>query len=241
MRNNALYWFLADVLDWLVWGGELINPENLPGDTEHPVVFVSNHAFALGPIAVISSLPIRVYPWVISDMMEWEKAAAYLCKDFVEPQLHISPPFSMAISKLISQISVRLLRAMECIPVWHGERLLETYHISLRTLMQGRSILVFPENSASEMNELFMMTPFEKSFARLGELYFEQTKRILPFYPLAVHSAERKVKVGKPILYNPYNNPIRERIRIKYLIESIIHDLYLSITLESYTGVPLPH
>ena len=241
MHKDALYWFLTKALDWLLWGGELMNGENLPTHTEYPVVFVSNHAAALGPIAVISSLPVRVHPWVISDMLEWDKAAAYLCKDFVEPQLHISPPFSMRISKLISQASVRLLRALEGIPVWHGEKLFETYRISLQSLVRGKSILVFPENPALPMNEWFLMTPFEKSIARLGELYFEQTKRILPFFPLAIHPAERKMNIGKPILYNPHNDPVRERIRIKDVIEAIIHDLYLNITLENHAGIPLPH
>ncbi len=240
MNNDVLYWFLARELGWLVWSGELLNREDLPTDREYPVIFVSNHAAALGPIAVISSLPVRVYPWVISDMLEWDKAAPYLCKDFVEPQLHIPSPFSMTISKLISQASVRLMHAMECIPVWHGEKLLETYRISLYALNQGKSILIFPENPALPRNELFRMTPFEKSFARLGELYFEQTKKILCFYPLAVHASARKIKIGKPIQYNPDNDPVRERVRIKRVLESVIHDLYLSITLEDYTGVPLP-
>ena len=45
MKGDALYWFLARALDWLVWGGELLNRENLP--EEYPVIFVSNHATAL--------------------------------------------------------------------------------------------------------------------------------------------------------------------------------------------------
>ena len=239
MKNDVLYWFVARTLGWLAWNGELLNRENFP--EEYPVIFVSNHIAALGPIAVISSLPVRVYPWVISDMMDRDKAAAYLLQDFVEPQLHISPPFGIAISRLISQASVRLLRTVECIPVWHGKRLLETYRISLDALNQGKSILVFPENPAQKMNELFRMKPFEKSFARLGELYFEQTKKILSFYPLAVHPVARKIKFGRPVQFNPHNGPVRERIRIKRILESIIQDLYLDIILESYASIPLPH
>lgn len=239
MNIDSLYWFLARTLGWLVWGGDPLNREGLPA--EYPVVFVCNHAAALGPIAAISSLPVRIYPWVISDMMEKDKAAAYLCRDFVEPQMHVPPPISMLVSRLISKVSVRLFRAMECVPVWRGEGLLETYRLSLRTLVQGKSLLIFPENPALPMNDLFRMTPFEKSFARLGETYFEQTKKSLPFYPLAVHSIARKIKIGKPVLYHPHNDLVRERIRIKRLIEATIHDLYLSITLESITSVPIPH
>jgi hypothetical protein len=238
MRGDLLYWSIVRALDWLVWDGEVLDRENFP--TELPVVFVANHAKSLGPIAAVASLPVRVYPWVISDMVEWDKAAEYLRKDFVEPQLHILHPWSMTISRLIAQASVRLLRAVECIPVWHGDGLLKTYRISLDALLLGRSILVFPENPALEMNQLFLMTPFEKSFARLGELYFEKTNRILPFVPLAIHPQDHRVKVGKAVIYNPNNDPALERIRIKRVLESAVQELYLEIARDSYIGIPLP-
>ena len=239
MKGDAPYWSLAETLGWLVWGGELLNRENLPD--EYPVIFVSNHAAALGPIAVTSSLPIRLYPWVISDMLDWGKAAEYLRLDFVEPQLHVSPPLSSKLSRLISLASVRLLRAIESIPVYRGERLRDTYHISMEYLADGRSLLIFPEDPKGPLNDLFLMRPFKKGFARLGEMYYEKTKRILRFYPLAVNAAARKLKAGKPVSYNPYNNVIKERIRIKCVLESTIHDLYVSTILDDYAGIPLPH
>jgi hypothetical protein len=147
----------------------------------------------------------------------------------------------MTVSKLLSQLSVRLLWAVGCIPVWNGDGLHKTYHISTNALVQGKSLLIFPESSTLEMNELFRMKPFEKSFARLGELYFKETTRILHFVPLAIHPLKRQIKIGKTILYNPYNDPVLERIRIKRVIESIIHDLYLNFILDGYAGIPLPH
>jgi len=239
MKGDALYWFLARGLDWLIWGGELVNPGDLP--EEYPVVFISNHAAALGPIAVTASLPIRVYSWVVADMLDFAKAPEYLRKDFVEPQLHIPASLSLRVSRLISLASVRLLRAVESIPVWQGDQLPETYRLSVEALVRGRSLLIFPEDPKQEMNELFMMTPFYKGFTRLGEMYYERTKMILRFHPLAVHPRERRIKAGRPIQYNPYNDPIRERIRIKRILESAVQELYLSISLEGRAGIPLPH
>ena len=115
MRGDALYWFMSHVLDAFIWGGELTGSENLP--TEGPAIYVCNHALALGPIAVAASLPVRIHPWVINDMLDPQKAAAYLNMDFVEPQLHIPSPFSTLVSRWISQISVRLLRGIGSIPV----------------------------------------------------------------------------------------------------------------------------
>lgn len=239
MKGDALYWFLADILKVMVWGGELVNPADLPN--EFPVVFVSNHAAALGPIAVTSSLPIRVFPWAIGDMLDFDKAPDYLRKDFIESQLHLPPPSALKFSTLLSKISVRLLRAIDCIPVWQGEALFETYRMSVDALVQCKSLLIFPEDSKQKMNELYRMSPFYRGFTRLGEMYYKRTKNILRFYPLAVHPVVRKIKVGKPISYNPYNDHAGERIRIWDSLESSIHDLYLNIAFEGYSGIPLPH
>lgn len=239
MSGDVLYHVLAGLLDVAIWGGELVDEQNLP--EEGPAVYVANHALALGPIAVASSLPVRLYPWVIGDMVDWGKAAAYLNRDFVEPQLHIPPPISMIVSRLISQASVRLLKNIECIPVWQGEDLKETYRISVDFLMRGRSLLIFPEDPAQPLDEQCRMSPFKKGFSRLGEMYFESTQKILRFYPLVIHPRLRELKVCKPISFNPNNNSANERIRIKSVLESIIRNAYLEMTLRSYAGIPLPH
>lgn len=239
MSGDVLYRFFVKFLDAFIWGGDLVGAENLPGTG--PAVFVSNHALALGPIAAAASLPIRLYPWVINDMLDWDKAAAYLNKDFTEPQLHVPAPLSMLVSKLITQASVRLLRGIESIPVWHGEKALETYRISVEYLAQGKSLLIFPEDPAQPLDEQCKMSPFQKGFARLGELFYERTRQILRFYPLAVHPGLRQVKMGKPIAFNPNNLPANERLRIRSVLESMIRNMFLELTLQGYAGIPLPH
>jgi len=237
MSDNYLYHGLAGLLDLLVWGGELVGVENLP--KTGPVVFISNHALALGPIAVVASLPMRVYPWVIADMLEWDKAAAYLNKDFIEPQLHIPPPLSMFVARIIAQASVRLLRKFDCIPVWHGEQVLETYRISVEYLMKGRNLLIFPEDPTQPFAAECQIRPFLKGFARLGELYFGRTQKALRFYPLTVYPGLRQVILGKPITFNPINNLVDERNRIKSVLESIIKNMCTEMTLQSYTRIPI--
>ena len=239
MLDDFLYRSFAGLLDVTIWGGEFPGSENLPATG--PAVFVSNHACALGPIAVVASVPLRLYPWVAADMLEQDKAAAYLNQDFVEPQLHIPPPLSMIVARTISKISVRLLRSIDCIPVWHGERVAETYRISLDYLMHGRNLLIFPEDPSQPFDERCGMYPFLKSFSRLGELYFERTQKNLRFYPLVVHPGLRQVVLGKPIVFNPINNVVNERNRIKSVMESVIRSTFIEMTLKGYAGIPLPH
>jgi hypothetical protein len=117
MMKDPTYRWIAWIFEAFLWGGELVGDENL---LEGPAVFVSNHLGAVGPIAVLACLPVRVYPWVISDMLDNDKSAAYLNQDFVERQLHLAPPFSLSVAKAISKISVRLLRSAGCVSVWQG-------------------------------------------------------------------------------------------------------------------------
>ena len=224
--NDSNYRLIAWLLGAFLWGGELAGVENLP---EAPVVFVANHRGARGPIAVVASMPVRLYPWVVSDMLDGEKAASYLNQDFVEPQLHLSQPLSKLAAKGIAKISVRLLRSAGCIPVWQGERSFETFEQSVRFLIEGKSLLIFPEDPAKAVNPRYKMTPFKKGFARLGEIYYQRTQRSLQFYPLAVHLESYRVRVGQPIAYNSKNHPPRERLRIKNVLEATIHAMYLEM------------
>lgn len=238
MLSDRSYHFLRGLLDAFLWGGELTGEENLP--ERGPAVFVANHALALGPIAIVASVPLRLYPWVVGDMLDWQKAPAYLNKDFVEPQLHIPPPLSMAVARLLAQASVRLLRAIGSIPVWQGESLLETYRLSMEYLEQERYLLIFPEDPAQPLDEQCHMSPFKKGFARLGEMFFERTGKALRFYPLVVHPHLRQVNLGQPIVFNPKNLAVAERRRIKSALEATIRRIYVEMSLQGYHGVPLP-
>ncbi|HVN16775.1 MAG TPA: hypothetical protein VMT73_13615 [Anaerolineales bacterium] len=237
--DDRTYHFLAELLDAFLWGGELVGNENLP---DHgPAVFVSNHVGSLGPIAAMASLPLRVYPWVIGDMLDADKAPAYLNMDFVEKQFHLRPPLSLWISKALSKITVPLLRSAGCVGVWQGEALLDTYRVSANLLAEGKCLLVFPEDPKQALNEEYQMSPFQKGFVHLGEFFYKQTHQCLRFYPLVVHVDSSRVKVGRPIAFNPINPAHRERARIRTVLEAMIHEMYISMTMEGYQGIPLPH
>jgi hypothetical protein len=115
---------------------------------------------------------VRVYPWVINEMMDRDQTAAYLNQDFVEPQLHLKPPVSLWVAKGISKISLRLLTSAGCVPVWQGTRLYKTYEQSVDLLVAGKSLLIFPEDPSKDVDPQYRMTPFKKGFARLGEMYY---------------------------------------------------------------------
>lgn len=237
--NDTAYRLLVGTLDAFLWGGELVGEQDLP--ERGPAVFVANHLGSLGPIAVTCSLlPRRLYHWVIEDTIHPQKAPDYLRVDFVEPELGLKPPLSLYAATAIAKISVPLLRSLGGIAVPHDfEGIQETLRASIALLREGKFLLIFPEDPKQPPDPATKMRPFKKGFARLGELFFEATGGRLEFYPLAVHPT-RKVSAANPVVYQPLNPPVTERLRIKNLLEASIRRMVLEITMEEYTGVPLP-
>ena len=226
--NDGLYQFIVGTLDLFLWGGELIGEENLP--RRGPAVFIANHHEAAGPIAAACSIPLRLYTWSVADMVDEEKAAAWLKWDFVERTLHLKPPVSAWVAKGLSKITVPLLRSLGCIPVYKGEyeRMVETLRLSMDVLRQGKFLLVFPEDNMLPKDPETKMASFQRSFARLGELYYEETGQRLEFYPVAVHP-KGYVLVGKAVAFNPLNPVGQERHRLKDLMEDTVRAMYLQV------------
>jgi 1-acyl-sn-glycerol-3-phosphate acyltransferase len=226
--KDGLYQFIVGVLDLFLWGGELVGEENLP--RRGPAVFIANHLAATGPIAVACSIPLRVYSWVVADMVDEERAAAWLKWDFVERTLHLKPPISEWVARWLSRVTVPFLRSLGCIPVYKGnyDRMVDTLRLSMDVLQQGKFLLVFPEDLLLPADPETHMKPFQRSFARLGEMYNEVTGKRLEFYPLAVHPTG-VVMVGEPVTFDPLNAVGLERHRLKNLLEATIRSMYQQV------------
>jgi hypothetical protein len=224
--RDGLYHFIVGVLDLFLWGGELVSEENLP--RHGPAVFVANHHEATGPIAAACSIPLRMYAWSVADMVDEEKAADWLKWDFVERTLHLKPPVSAWVAKWLSKITVPFLRSLGCIPVYKNDygRMVDTLRLSMEVLRQDKFLLVFPEDNLLQGDPLTGMKPFQRSFARLGEMYYAETGERLEFYPVAIHPSGY-VKVGKGVAFNPLNTVGIERHRLKNLMEDSVRAMYL--------------
>ena len=116
-----------------------------------------------------------MYSWVVADMVDEERAAAWLKWDFVERTLHLKPPTSAWVARRLSRITVPFLRSLGCIPVYKGnyDRMVDTLRLSMDVLQQDKFLLVFPEDLLLPADPETHMKPFQRSFARLGEMYNE--------------------------------------------------------------------
>jgi hypothetical protein len=237
--SDGLYHLLTGALELFLWSGELIGEENLP--KSGPAVFVANHLDATGPIACCCSIPLRLHPWSIGDMMDPHKASAYLNMDFTERQLHLRPPLSRWLSTLLTKLTVPLFWSLGFIPVYKGdyERMQETLKLSMARLREGEFLLIFPEEPSLPADPLTGMRPFQRSFARLGEVYYEAMKERLGFYPVAVHRSGFVI-IGKPVAFNPLNPPGLERHRLKDLMERTIRQMYMQVEGRGAAGALKP-
>jgi hypothetical protein len=226
--KDGMYHFIVSVLDAFLWGGEMLGEENLPRGG--PAVFIANHLEALGPIAADCSIPLRLYAWTVADMVDEEKAAAWLQWDFVERTLELKPPVSAWVAKWLSKITVPFLRSLGCIPVYRSDydRMTDTLRLSMDVLRQGRFLLVFPEDNQLPADPVTGMKPFQHSFVRLGEKYFDETGERLAFYPVAIHSSGY-VMVGKVTTFNPNYTMGQERQRLKRLMENAVKTMYMQL------------
>ena len=237
--NDGVYHLIVNTIDMFLWGGKLIEEENLP--RRGPAVFIANHHDATGPIAAMCSIPLHLHPWVIGYMMDKEMAPVWLQQDFTERQLRLKPPVSRWLAEGLCKIAVPLFYSLGCIPVYANdyERMRDTLDRSMKVLQEGQFLLVFPEDYRLDRDPVTGMQPFQHSFVRLAERYYDETGKRLEFYPVTIHPAGY-AKVGKAVMYNQLNSIGQERRRLNDLMESTIRAMYFELEGEVNNGILAP-
>jgi 1-acyl-sn-glycerol-3-phosphate acyltransferase len=195
---------------------------NLPA--MEPVIFVANHAGVFGPVSVITAMPVRVYPWVAYDVTDVRAAGPRIQAEFVEQELRLKPPFSTFLARAIARVCVALMKDIGAIPVHEkSKQVTRTLMRSLDLLRQGKSILVFAEDSTRKINDV--LCEFRTGFIHVARLYFRATSRAVRFLPVAVNRAAGRIMVGAPIRFDGTRPFTLEKQRIKQALERAVSDL----------------
>jgi hypothetical protein len=195
---------------------------NLPA--VEPVIFVSNHAGAFGPVSVITAMPMRVYPWVACEVTDVKTAAPRIQAEFVEPELGLKPPLSALLAGVIGRVCVALMKDIGAIPVYQKSRQSTcTVMRSLTLLQQGKSILVFAEDSTRKINDV--LCEFYTGFIHVARLYYQATSKAVQFLPVAVNRGAGRILIGTPIRFDGTKAFAREKQRIKEALECSVSDL----------------
>jgi 1-acyl-sn-glycerol-3-phosphate acyltransferase len=230
----ARYFFKA--IRHLFFKSHLSGARNL--DQGEPVILVANHAGSFGPVSVITSLPMRLYPWVAHEVTDRASVAKRIQAEFLEQELHLRPPLSAYLGRVIGRVCVALMRDIEAVPVYaKSRRILGTVQSSLALLEQGKNILVFAEDSTRRINSV--LGEFRTGFAHVARLYYEKTMKAVQFLPVAVNRKVGGIRIGAPIRFDASNSFSEEKKRLKKELQERIWDLYCAMDSEGGPREPL--
>jgi len=213
----------------------VIGAENIP--PAGPALYVGNHLGSLGPVVTVLSVPVRFYPWVIADQLDPRRSPRYLYDEFARPTLNLSNWPGLAVSTMISWISVPLLTRLGGIPVdrssgWTGG----AFRKSLGLLGQNKNLLIFPEDPKKEMDPETRMCPFMNGFAELCRLYQNAAGVALPVYPVTVHPGRKVVVIAEAVFYRASHDWRQAIHMFTEQVQQQIGQLYCSLSQQQRTG-----
>lgn len=209
---------------------EIVGKEKLEGED---IIVVANHAQLHSPIACELYFPDKFYTWCAGEMMTLRDVPAYAFRDFwSDKKKSVRWLFKIA-SYLIAPLSVLVFNNARTIPVYHEKKVINTFRMTLKSLCDGRCIVIFPEHAVKHNNIVY---DFQDRFIDVAKVYFNKSGRRVRFLPMYVAPKLKKAVIGEEILFNPEADDVEERARIKeYLMSSITE---LAISLPEHTVVP---
>jgi hypothetical protein len=196
--------------------------------SEEPVIMVANHVGSFGPVSVITSLPVRLYPWVAHEVTDLKTVAARIQREFLELELHLKPPLSAWLGRVVGRVCVALMKDIGAIPVYQKSKKITTTVLqSLSLLEQGKNILVFAEDSTRKIND--SLSEFCTGFLHVAKLYYQRTRKAVQFLPVAVNRRVGAIMIGRPIRFDAAKPFSVEKKRLKTELESTVYALYQQI------------
>jgi len=193
--------------------------------SKEPVIMVANHVGSFGPVSVITSIPVRMYPWVAHEITDVKTVAPRIQQEFLEQELHLKPPLSRWLGRVIGRICVAIMKDIGAIPVYQkSKKIAATVLQTLSLLEQGKNILVFAEDSTKQINTA--MCEFCTGFIHVARLYYQRTRRTVQFLPVAVNRRIGAIQIGTPIRFNAEKPFSAEKKRLKSELEHIVYSLY---------------
>jgi len=185
-----------------------------------PVLLVGNHCGATGPVQCVLSLPRRVYPWIVVDMLDPQRIVPYLYQDFITTTLHLKGTFGWFLAKAIAKIALPLLKSLGCIAVDRYDiRFGGAFRRSLELLETGKALLIFPEDPLLPINPQTGMRPFMSGFLWLCVLYERKTGKRLPVIPIAIVPSKRSIVLGDPMVFPLLQSPREDMKRLALELE----------------------
>ena len=187
---------------------------------EEPAVFCCNHARAYGPLTMILEFPRNFRVWVIGAMCSVKKAYHHIVADFWNPRNGATKRLVKIAAVLIAPILTGVMNGLEAIPVYYDAQVSVTFKKSVDVLMEGKDIVIFPENSQPYTQ---YDAHFSTGFICFAYQYYKKTGKALAYYPIFACRQARTITIGKPIRYDP-EKKLKENVETigKYLCDNMM-------------------
>ena len=187
---------------------DVVGRENLP---DGAAILVGNHAQMNGPIACELFFPGNRYTWCNAQMMEMKEVPAYAFQDFWSMKPKAVRWFYRLASYAIAPLSVLIFNNAQTLPVYHDMRVMTTFRLTLQKLQENAKIVIFPEKDEKYNNILYA---FQEHFVDVANLYYRRAKKALPFVPMYICPALKKLYLGEPIYFDGEKPLEEERQRL---------------------------
>lgn len=209
---------------------KVVGLENLP---EKNAIIVGNHTQMNGPICGELFMPENCYTWCAGEMMHLKEVPAYAFSDFWSQKPKWLQPFYRFLSYLIAPLAACIFTNARTIAVYRDMRIMSTFKETLKTLENGRNVLIFPEKDEKYNNILYT---FQENFIDVAKLYYKKTGISLTFVPMYIAPKLNSMYIGKGIRFESINKIEEERKRISdYLSDEITK---IARELPEHTVIP---
>lgn len=196
---KKLYYKICRLIARLIFHKRKVVYEHIPEDNE-PAVYVCNHSGAIGPVNMTLYFDRPARPWIVSYIFDKEIAPNFVFHDFFFARGKKCKFFWRGLARVVAFFLRPLLEMQNAISVYKiNARARHTFKNTIDALKSGENIIIFPEcptKYSKYICELY------DGFIQMGKYYYDQTGKLLKFYPVYVPPQLKTINVGEPISYD---------------------------------------
>ena len=159
-------------------------------------------------------------------MMQLKEVPEYAYQDFWAQKKKGVRWFYRLLSYIIAPLSVCIFNNANTIGAYHDTRVLSTFKNTVKYLMEGENVIVFPEHGV-EYNHI--VNDFQDKFVDVARLYYKKTGKEMAFVPMYLAPTLKKMYLCEPIRFCAENPIDVERQRICETLKERITEKALSL------------